>query len=42
MAFLLQGVGEIQLFSGNDLILTSKTLTESGISVDVSSEDIRG
>lgn len=42
MAYILQGVGEIELFSGDQLILTSKTLTESGISVDVSSEDIRG
>lgn len=42
MAYILQGVGELQLFSGNDLILTSKTLTESGISVNISSEDIRG
>ncbi len=41
--YILAGVGNIQLFSPTgDLILTSKTLTDSGISVSVTAEDIRG
>lgn len=43
MAFILAGVGNIQLYNSStgDLILTSKTLTESGIEVGLSAEDIR-
>lgn len=41
--FILAGVGTIQLFdpSSGDLIVTSKTLTESGISFSVTEEEIR-
>lgn len=44
MAYILAGVGTIQLYNSStgDLILTSKTLTDSGISVGVTAEDIRG
>ena len=42
--FILAGVGTIQLFnpSTGDLIVTSKTLTESGLSFTVTAEDVRG
>lgn len=42
--FILAGVGDIQLFdqSTGDIIVTSKTLTDSGISFSVTAEDIRG
>lgn len=42
--FILAGVGTIQLFdpSTGDLIVTSKTLTDSGISFSVTAEDVRG
>ena len=42
--YILAGVGTIQLFdkSGGDIVATSKTLTESGISFTVTAEDIRG
>jgi hypothetical protein len=42
--FILAGVGTIQLFNHGtgDLIVTSKTLTESGISFTVTAEEIRG
>ena len=41
---ILAGVGTIQLFnpSTGDLIVTSKTLTESGLSFTVTAEDVRG
>lgn len=42
-SYILAGVGTIQLFDGaGNLILTSKTLTDSGISINVTGEDIRG
>ena len=42
--FILAGVGDIQLFDQGtgDIIVTSKTLTDSGISFSVTAEDIRG
>ena len=42
--FILAGVGDIQLFdkSTGDIIVTSKTLTDSGINFTVTAEDIRG
>ena len=42
--FILAGVGTLQLFnpSTGDLIVTSKTLTESGLSFTVTAEEIRG
>ena len=42
--FILAGVGDIQFFDQGtgDLIVTSKTLTDSGISFSVTAEDIRG
>ena len=42
--FILASVGAIQLFnpSNGDLIVTSKTLTESGLSFTVTAEEIRG
>lgn len=42
--FILAGVGDIQLFdkSSGDIIVTSKTLTDSGINFSVTAEDIRG
>lgn len=40
---IMAGVGNIQLFDGSgNLILTSKTLTDSGISINTTGEDIRG
>lgn len=41
---ILAGVGTVQLFdkSTGDLIVTSKTLTDSGINFSVTAEDIRG
>lgn len=43
MAYILAGVGDVLLLdkTGNP-ILRSKTLTESGISINVTAEDIRG
>lgn len=42
--FILAGVGDIQLFdqSTGEIIVTSKTLTDSGINFSVTAEDIRG
>lgn len=42
--FVLASVGTVQLFdqSNGDLIVTSKTLTDSGINFSVTAEDIRG
>ena len=42
--FILAGVGDIQLFdqSSGEIIVTSKTLTDSGINFSVTAEDIRG
>ena len=42
--FALAGVGNVQLFdpSTGDLIVTSKTLTDSGMNFSVTAEDIRG
>ena len=42
--FILAGVGDIQLFDQNtgEIIVTSKTLTDSGINFSVTAEDIRG
>lgn len=41
--YILAGVGTMQLFDGSgNLILTSKTLTESSFSISVTAEDIRG
>ena len=42
--FVLAGVGDIQLFDPNsgEIIVTSKTLTDSGINFSVTAEDIRG
>ena len=42
--FILAGVGDIQLFdqSTGEIIVTSKTLTDSGINLSVTAEDIRG
>lgn len=42
--YVLAGVGDIQLFdqSTGELIVTSKTLTDSGINFSVTAEDIRG
>lgn len=42
--YILAGVGDIQLFDQNtgELIVTSKTLTDSGINFSVTAEDIRG
>ena len=42
--FILAGVGDIQLFdqATGDIIVTSKTLTDSGINFSVTAEDIRG
>ena len=42
--FILAVVGDIQLFdqSTGDIIVTSKTLTDSGINFSVTAEDIRG
>lgn len=42
--FVLASVGTVQLFdqSSGDLIVTSKTLTDSGINFSVTAEDIRG
>lgn len=43
MSYLLAGVGHISLFSDSgDPILSSKTLTDSGIAIGVTAEDIRG
>ena len=42
--FVLAGVGDIQLFDQGtgDMIVQSKTLTDSGISFSVTAEDVRG
>ena len=42
--YILAGVGDIQLFdqSTGEIIVTSKTLTDSGINFSVTAEDIRG
>ena len=42
--FILAGVGDIQLFDqgSGEIIVTSKTLTDSGINFSVTAEDIRG
>ena len=42
--FILAGVGDIQLFDQGtgEIIVTSKTLTDSGINFSVTAEDIRG
>lgn len=42
--FVLAGVGDIQLFdqSTGEIIVTSKTLTDSGINFSVTAEDVRG
>lgn len=42
--FILAGVGDIQLFdqATGEIIVTSKTLTDSGINFSVTAEDIRG
>lgn len=42
--FVLASVGSVQLFdqSNGELIVTSKTLTDSGINFSVTAEDIRG
>lgn len=40
--YILAGVGNIDLYNQGDLIATSKTLTESSISVEVTGEEIRG
>lgn len=40
--YILAGVGNIDLYNQGDLIATSKTLTESSISVEVTGEDVRG
>lgn len=44
MAYLMAGVGSIQLFdpSTNALILTSKTLTDEGVSFSSTAEEARG
>lgn len=43
MAYILAGVGEIQLLDGlGNIILTSKTLTDSGITINATAEEIRG
>lgn len=43
-SYVLAGVGSVELFdpSTGELILTSKTLTDSGINFSVTAEDIRG
>ena len=42
--FVLAGVGDIQLFDQGtgEIIVTSKTLTDSGINFSVTAEDVRG
>ena len=42
--FILAGVGDVQLFDQGtgEIIVTSKTLTDSGINFSVTAEDIRG
>lgn len=40
--YILAGVGNIDLYNQGDLIASSKTLTESSISVEVTGEDVRG
>ena len=42
--FILAGVGDISLFDQGtgEIIVTSKTLTDSGINFSVTAEDIRG
>ena len=42
--FVLAGVGDIQLFdqSSGEMIVQSKTLTDSGINFSVTAEDVRG
>ena len=42
--FVLASVGTVQFFdqSSGDLIVTSKTLVDSGINFSVTAEDIRG
>lgn len=42
--FILAGVGTVQLFdpSNGELIVSSKTLTESGVTFSISEEEIRG
>lgn len=43
-SFCLASVGVLELYNKEtgDLILTSKTLTDSGINFSVTAEDIRG
>lgn len=43
MAYILAGVGNLQLFdNAGNYILTSKTLTDSGITINTTAEEIRG
>ena len=38
----IAGVGEVELFKGNDIVLTSKTLIDTGINLTVNLDDIQG
>ena len=41
MAYFLAGVANAEIFKGNDLFATAKTLIDSSITIGVSAEDIR-
>ena len=41
MAYFLAGVGNAEIFKGDNLFATAKTLTDSSITIGVSAEDIR-
>lgn len=38
----IAGVGEVELFKGDDIVLTSKTLIDTGINLTVNLDDIQG